>query len=104
MPWSSTRCRNRHLGWFGRSVKDRTRFIVILGDDAGAREAVAREHLAGREFQEEVAAANWPFEREVVPRRTAAPVIWIRDLHLAFPAGQTEIGRASCRDREEHSV
>jgi tetratricopeptide (TPR) repeat protein len=70
-------------------VKDRTRFLVILGDDAGAREAVAREHLAGREFQEEVAAANWPFEREVVPRRTAAPVIWIRDLHLAFPAGQT---------------
>lgn len=38
---------------------------------------------------EDASAPTWPFRRHVVPASPpAAGVIWIRDLHLAFPSGQ----------------
>lgn len=61
----------------------------MLGDDRDVRVARVRQFLAHRAFQEIQTAAFWPFQREVLPVRTELDVIWIRDLHLAFPAGQT---------------
>jgi tetratricopeptide (TPR) repeat protein len=61
---------------------------VLLGDE-DTRVAAARRYLAGRRFDEIHTAADWPFQRDVLPARTDVAAIWIRDLHLAFPAGQT---------------
>jgi tetratricopeptide (TPR) repeat protein len=71
-------------------VKNQTRsdFTVLLGDE-DARVAAARRRLAGRRFGEVHTAADWPFQRDVLPAPTDVEVIWIRDLQLAFPAGQT---------------
>jgi tetratricopeptide (TPR) repeat protein len=62
---------------------------LFLGDDRNVRETAVRRHLTGRDYREDLTAANWPFQRDVIPAHADAPVIWIRDLHLGFPAGQT---------------
>ena len=71
-------------------MKNQTRsdFTVLLGDE-DTRVAAARRHLAGRRFGEIHTAADWPFQRDVLPARMDVDAIWIRDLQLAFPAGQT---------------
>ncbi len=57
--------------------------VLFLGE-------AVRAPLADRPCHEIRTTSNWPFQRDVVV--TPCPpgaVIWIRDLHLAFPGGQT---------------
>ena len=62
----------------------------MIGANREDRAAAVRERLAGAPHVEDTATASWPFERQVIPRGPiGAPVIWIRDLHLAFVSGQT---------------
>lgn len=57
--------------------------VVFLG-------GAVRPRLADRPCREIRTTSSWPFQRDVVVDPPArGTVIWIRDLHLAFPAGQT---------------
>lgn len=66
----------------------RPRFLLFAGGTREDREAAVREHLAGASHVEDSSAAGWPFQREILPA-APSPVVWLRDLHLAFPSGQT---------------
>jgi tetratricopeptide (TPR) repeat protein len=64
--------------------------VCFVGGDRDARATAVRRQLADRSRHEIRTAAAWPFQRDVVgspipPER----IVWLRDLHLAFPAGQT---------------
>ena len=63
--------------------------VCFISDAPEARIAAVREHLAGHACVEVATATNWPFQHGVVPEVAPGSIVWIRDLHLAFPAGQT---------------
>ena len=60
---------------------------VFVGD--GRATAVQRQ-LAGRRVVADRSARVWAFQRHVTPASFDGDAIWIRDLHLAFPSGQTQ--------------
>src|SRR5688572_29732617 len=60
---------------------------VFIGD---GRAAAVRRHLAGRRFVHDRSARSWAFQRHVTTAAIDGDAIWIHDLHLAFPSGQTQ--------------
>jgi tetratricopeptide (TPR) repeat protein len=68
-------------------------FVCVVGGRRAARESAARRAAArhARVRTAPVPAAQWPFQRHVLPDAppAAGDAMLIPDLHLAFPAGQT---------------
>jgi Flp pilus assembly protein TadD len=67
--------------------------FLIVGNNRDARTAAMRRLLGpGVTVHEDRSAADWPFRRLVTPEATQVfpdrTVVWIRDLHEAFPASQ----------------
>jgi hypothetical protein len=87
-------------------VQQDSRFVVVIGGSREARAAGVRRHIehalaTHASMQADVRVSRgsllqddsawcWPFQRQVTPQAPPTPaIVWIRDLHEAFPAGQT---------------